>query len=129
MDKTVEQARRKKAVKFTDLEAWQHGHVLVIDIYKSTKSWPGEEKYGLTSQIRRATVSVTSNLAEGFSRSTMADKKHFYTMAHGSLTEVQNQLMVARDISYLLPSDFQGLADKTIIVHKLITGLIKSLKD
>ena len=120
---------RKKAVKFTDLEAWQYGHRLVLEIYRLTKVWPKEEQFGLTSQIRRAAVSVTSNLAEGFSRSTILGKKHFDTMAHDSLTEAQNQLLIAKDVGYLPMPDFQMLADSTIITHKLITGLIKSLKE
>jgi len=118
--------QRKKAVKFTDLEAWQYGHALTLDVYRTTQEWPKEEIYGLASQIRRAAV---SNLAEGFSRSTKVDKGRFYTMAHGSLTEVQNQLLVARDLQYVPTSVFQAMADKAIVTHKLITGLIKSLKD
>lgn len=120
--------KRKKAVKFTDLEAWQYGHALAVDIYKVTKNWPKDEQYGLISQIRRAAVSVTSNLAEGFSRSTKSDKKHFYVMAHGSLTELQNQLLLSKDIGYLDNASLQKLAGKTVVVHKLITGLIKSLE-
>ena len=120
---------RKKAVKFTDLDVWKHGHEVVIAIYRETKQWPKEEVFGLTSQIRRAIVSVTSNIAEGFSRATKTDKKHFYTMAHGSLTEVQNQLIIAHDIGYLKSDAFKNIAGKSVIVHKLLTGLIKSLKD
>ncbi|PID31475.1 four helix bundle protein [Candidatus Saccharibacteria bacterium] len=121
-------SERKKAVKFTDLEAWQHGHQLVIAIYKQTRGWPSSEQFGLVSQIRRAAVSVTSNIAEGFSRATKTDKSHFYVMAHSSLTEVQNQLLVARDVGFLSKTDFEKMADSTVTVHKLLTGLIKSLK-
>lgn len=121
--------QRVKAVKFTDLEVWRNGHELVVSIYKITELWPKPEQFGLTSQIRRAAVSITSNIAEGFSRATRSDKKHFYTMAHGSLTEVQNQLLIARDIEYLKPVDFDKLAGKSVIVHKQLTGLIKSLKE
>ena len=120
---------RQKAVKFTDLDAWQYGHRLVVAIYKETTQWPREEQFGLVSQVRRAAVSVTSNVAEGFSRSTKVDKKHFYVMAHGSLTEVQNQLLVARDVGYMSAAIFDELAAMTITVHKLLTGLIKSLKE
>jgi four helix bundle protein len=120
---------RKKAVKFTDLDVWQIGHELVVAIYRHTKKWPNDEQFGLTSQIRRAAVSITSNISEGFSRTTKADKRHFYTMSHGSLTELQNQLLIARDVGYLQESDFTVLADKTVITHKLLTGLIKSLKE
>lgn len=120
---------RKKAVRFTDLSAWQYGHSLVIDIYKATQTWSKDEQYGLTSQIRRASVSITSNIAEGFSRTTTPDKKHFYSMAHGSLTEVQNQLLIAKDVGYLPEIVFRELADKSVTVHKLLTGLIKSMKE
>lgn len=120
---------RKKAVKFTDLDAWQHAHILAVHIYKTTTDWPINEQYGLTSQIRRAAVSVTSNIAEGFSRQTKTDKRHFYIMAHGSLTEIQSQLLIARDIDYLQNTVFDDLANKTVATHKLLTGLIKSLKD
>ena len=122
-------SERAKAVKFSDLDVWQHGHRLVVAIYKFTQSWPKEEQFGLTSQVRRAAVSITSNIAEGFSRATKSDKRHFYTMSHGSLTELQNQLLVARDVGYVNSADFDKLAEQSVTVHKLLTALIKSLKD
>lgn len=100
----------KKIKSFTDLIAWQEGHKLVLEIYKATKIWPKEELFGLISQIRRAVVSITSNLAEGFSRSTLKDKANFYSMALGSLTEAQNQLLVARDLDYLEKALFSKIA-------------------
>jgi four helix bundle protein len=81
--------------------------------------------FGLTIQMRRAVVSITSNMAEGFSRLTIKDKCQFYSIAHGSLTEIQNQLVIARDLEYIEKSDFNRVANQTIIVHKLITGLKK----
>jgi four helix bundle protein len=125
----MEKTQRKKAVSFTDLEVWQLGHVLVVALYKETEKWPQSEQFGLTSQIRRAVISVTSNIAEGFSRTTKGDKRHFYTMAHGSLTELQNQLLIARDVTLLAKKDFDTLADQSVVIHKLLTALIKSLKD
>lgn len=113
---------------FTDLDTWREGHKLVIQIYKLTKSFPVDEQFGLTSQIRRAAVSVTSNIAEGFSRPSYADKAHFFAMAQGSLTELQNQLLVARDVGYLTSSDFEKLAEQSVVTHKLLTGLLKSTK-
>ncbi len=115
--------------KFTDLKAWQEGHCLVINVYKATEKIPRTEQFGLTSQIRRAAVSITSNIAEGFSRQTRADKIHFYVMAHGSATEVQNQLLIARDVGYLKNEVFASLAEQSVVVHKIITGLIRSLKE
>jgi four helix bundle protein len=101
----------------------------VLAIYKATKNFPSNEQFGLTSQIRRAVVSITSNLSEGFSRQTIADKTHFYAMSLGSSTEVQNQLLIARDLSFLPKTDFERLAALSIEVNKLVNGLIKSLRN
>lgn len=114
----------KKTIKsFTDLYAWQEAHKLVLIIYKITKNFPKEENFGLTRQMRRAAISITSNIAEGFSRNTIKDKYQFYSIAEGSLTELQNQLIAARDLSYLQNNNFQEYGNKTIVVHKLINGL------
>ena len=91
--------------------------------------FPVQEQFGLTSQMRRSAVSVTSNIAEGFSRQTTNDKLHFYSIALGSLTELQNQLLIARDVGYIQIDELPKLADKSIVTHKLINGLIKSLRD
>jgi len=115
-----------KISSFTDLIAWKEGHALVLMVYKVTKKFPREEMFGLTNQIRRAVVSVTSNVAEGFSRFSSNDKSRFYSMAQGSLTEVQNQLIIARDVEYLSAKEYADVADQTILVHKLINGLIKN---
>lgn len=115
--------RDGKITSFTDLYAWQEGHKLVLQIYKITDSFPSKEQFGLTSQMRRAALSITSNIAEGFSRGTVNDKVHFYLIAQGSLTELQNQLIVARDIGYLGREDFKLIADQTVVVNKLISGL------
>ena len=113
----------KKIKSFTDLNAWKEGHVLVLMVYKSTENFPKREIFGLINQMRRAIVSVTSNIAEGFSRITSKDKCHFYSIASGSLTELQNQLVVARDLKFLEKSDFDKIAYQTVEVAKLISGL------
>lgn len=112
-----------KIKSFVDLIAWQEGHRMVIEIYKITENFPGKEIFGLTSQMRRAAVSVTSNIAEGFSRNTSKDKYQFYCVASGSLTELQNQLIIARDIKYLEKENFNKIAKQTIGVAKLLNGL------
>lgn len=114
---------------FTDLIAWQKAHQLVLSVYRLVKKFPEDEKYALSSQIRRASVSITSNIAEGFSRRSYADKKHFYTMSHGSLTEVQNQLLIARDTDMITKSDFDGIALIAVEAHKLLSGLIKKTEE
>ena len=113
---------------FTDLDTWKQGHILVLRVYELTKLFPKEEQFGLTNQLRRAVVSLTSNITEGFSRLSYNDKAHFYTMAHGSLTEAQNQLIVARDVKYITTDRFDQIAQQSVVVHKLLTGLIKSTK-
>lgn len=118
----------KKISNFTDLIAWQKAHSMVLGVYGATKKFPSNEQFGLTSQIKRAVVSVTSNVAEGFSRQTRADKVHFYHMALGSCTEVQNQLMISRDLKFISQTEFSPLADLSVGVNKLLNGLIKSIK-
>ncbi len=116
-----------KIKSFTDLNAWKEGHKLVISVYKQILNFPKNEQYGLADQMRRCAVSITSNIAEGFSRRTSKDKIQFYYIALGSVTELQNQLIIARDLKYISIDSFKELADQTIIVSKLINGLIKSL--
>lgn len=113
---------------FTDLKAWKEGHILVLMVYSTTKNFPKEEQYGLTNQIRRAGISVTSNIAEGFSRQSNKEKIQFYYMALGSLTEIQNQLLISRDVNYILDKDFTELSEQTIVISKILNGLIKSIK-
>jgi four helix bundle protein len=110
---------------FTELIAWQHAHKLALSIYRASLSFPSEEKFGLTSQLRRAAVSVTSNIAEGFGRSSDKDREHFYTMASGSLYEVKSQLILARDLGYIKPQSFERLAIIANEAHKLTNGLLK----
>jgi len=114
--------------KFTDLIGWKKAHKLVIDVYKATKLFPKEEKFGLTSQIRRCAASVTSNIAEGFSRYSKKEKRQFYYMSLGSLTELQNQLLIARDIGYLDGDKVKEIGSQTVEVSKLINSLIKGAR-
>lgn len=118
----------RKIKSFTDLNAWKEGHKLVLMIYQITKNFPKDEIFGLISQMRRCVVSITSNLAEGFSRQSYKEKIQFYYTAQGSVTELQNQLLICKDIKLIDKKEFQRLADQSIIIHKLINGLIKSSK-
>ena len=118
----------QKIKSFTDLDTWKEAHKLVLMIYKTTKTFPKEELFGLTSQMRRAAVSITSNIAEGFSRQSYSEKIQFYSIAQGSTTELQNQLLIAKDVGYLTQKDFDEIASQSVIVHKLLNGLIKKSK-
>lgn len=113
---------------FTDLKVWQGGHRVVLKIYKLTQAFPKEELFGLTNQIRRASVSFTSNIAEGFSRNSYKEKVQFYSISLGSLTEVQNQLLIARDLGYISKSEFATIAEETVILSRMTNGLIKKSK-
>lgn len=115
--------KTEKIKSFTDLRAWKETHKLVLMVYKITKEFPREEMFGLTSQMRSCVISISSNIAEGFSRYTIKDKQHFYSMSRGSLTELQNQLLIARDVGYLTNEIFQDVAKQTIEVNKLLSGL------
>ncbi len=117
-----------KIQSFTDLIAWQKGHLMVLAIYELTNLFPKHELYSLGDQMRRCAISITSNIAEGFSRKTYKEKIHFYTIALGSLTELQNQLLVAKDVKYISIEQFNLLAAQTIEVSKLVNGLIKGTK-
>lgn len=118
-----------KTIKsFTQLEAWKEAHKLALQVYLLTKKFPKEELFALVNQIRRAVVSISSNVAEGFSRGSWKEKVQFYYIALSSLTEVQNQLLLARDLGYISSIDFQKAADQSVKAQKLLTGLIKKAK-
>ena len=119
---------KEKIKSFTDLNAWKYGHQLALLVYKVTKKFPKEEKFSLVDQMRRSAISITSNIAEGFSRQSYSEKVQFYSIALGSLTELQNQILLARDIGYLDVKNFNLLANQTVDVHKLVSGLIKKSK-
>lgn len=111
---------------FTDLKVWQVSHKLVLLVYKATDTFPSSEQFALSSQLRRAASSVTSNIAEGYGRTSEKDKEHFYIMASGSLYEVKNQLILARDLGYVAPDFFAELAEQANTSHKLLNGLIRA---
>lgn len=113
---------------FTDLVAWREGHGLVLAIYAITKNFPKEEIFGLVSQMRRCSISITSNIAEGFSRNSWKEKLQFYSISLASITELQNQLLISRDIGYVSRIEFNHIAEQIIHVGKLVNGLIKKSK-
>lgn len=110
---------------FVDLYAWQEGHKLVLMIYKETENFPNKEMFGIVNQMRRAAVSITSNIAEGFSRNSDKEKYQFYNISYGSTTELQNQLIISRDVGYLSHDKFNAIAEQIIKVLKLLNGLKK----
>ena len=117
-----------KIKDFTDLETGRKAHELALAIYKATQKFPRSETFALTSQIQRAAVSITSNIAEGFGRQTLKEKIQFYYQAQGSLTEVKNQLILSKDLKYISEQEFDKIMDVLIISHKLLQGLLRKTK-
>ena len=113
---------------FYDLEAWQKGHLLVLEIYKITKNFPKEELFGIISQLKRAASSVTANIAEGFERYHFKDKVRFYYQARGSVAEVQNFLLLAKDLNFIDLETCKELGEKANEARRLINGLINSIE-
>lgn len=113
---------------FSDLRTWQKSHAFVVGIYRLTADFPVEERFGLTSQMRRAAVSVTSNIAEAFNRVGIKDKANFFVMSQGSVSELQDQLLIARDLRYIEDDSHDKYAEASYDIHKMLTGLIKSTK-
>jgi len=110
------------------LIVFQKAHELALQIYKDTKGFPKEEMYGLTSQIRRAAVSVPSNIAEGKARGSRKENERFLLIARGSLEELKYQVLLARDLGYLEKEKYQKLSELAEDVSKMLNGLIKSLR-
>ncbi|MBD3281245.1 four helix bundle protein [Candidatus Uhrbacteria bacterium] len=120
---------KEKIKNFYDIYTWQQAHELVVEIYKITKTFPKDETYGLISQLRRAAVSVTSNIAEGFSRKSVKEKAQFYDYARASISEIQSQLFVSRDVGYISTEECNHLFLKSVSVHKLLNRFMAGLKN
>ena len=116
---------RKPARDFTDLIVWRKAHELVLAVYKLTRRFPKEETYGLTSQFRRAAVSVPANIAEGFRRRGSADKLKFMNYSHASLEECRYYMILANDLGYGLVKGVVEMADE---VGRLIMGYVKGIE-
>lgn len=112
--------------QFTDLKVWQKSHAFVLNIYRITRDFPREERFGLTSQMQRAAVSVPANIAEGFRKKGKKDKANFFNIAQGSLDETKYYLILSRDLGYFKDSD--SLLDDADEIQKMIFGLIESLR-
>lgn len=118
----------QKIKNFTDLVAWKESHQIVLQIYKITDNFPQKEIYALTSQMRRAAVSITSNIAEGFSRKSNKEKIQFYHLSLGSLPKLENQLIISHDVGYIDNNTLYYILNILKNSAKLINGLIKYLR-
>ncbi len=115
---------------YRDLIAWQKAMGLVVAVYEVTKSWPREEQFGgLTSQVRKAAVTVPSNIAEGHGRTGPREFSHHLSIAYGSLCEVETQLVIAERLQYLDTTVTETLMASVADVRRLLRGLLRSLRD
>ncbi len=112
---------------FRSIKAWQHAHQLTLAAYLATARFPLDERFGMTSQLRRATSSVAANLAEGSSRRSRADFVRFLEIALGSLRETEYFLLLAHDLKFLGESDYTDLTARTNETARTLTGLINAL--
>jgi len=118
----------KKLQSFKDLKVWQKSSDLATLVYKSTDKFPKSELFGLTNQMRRAVISISSNLAEGFKRNHKKEKTQFYSVAYGSVAELESQIEISYRLNYLSSTDYQKILSLTIEISKMIGGLIKSIR-
>lgn len=114
---------------YEDLKVWRRAMDLVIEIYRSTSSFPRQEIYGLTSQMRRAAVSVPSNIAEGKGRFSRKELLQFLFHARGSLLELQTQITIGRELDFLPPAEGKKLTDLASEVGRLLNGLVNRFQD
>ena len=112
---------------FTKLRVWQEAHKLTIQIYVVTKKFPSDELYGLTSQLRRAASSIGSNLAEGCGRNSDKDLARFVSIAQGSAFEVRYQIILAKDLGYISPTEFSRIESQLFSVSRMLTSFHQKL--
>jgi four helix bundle protein len=117
-----------KVGSFEDLVVWQESQTLAVAVYIATKAFPKDEQFGITNQLRRASYSISANIAEGFGRETIKDKAHFYTMAYGSLLEVKNFLYLSEKLQYLSNELLQKLLLQCTSCQKLINASKRSIQ-
>jgi four helix bundle protein len=113
---------------FKELKVWQKAYQLCLEMYKVTGSFPTDEKFGLISQIRRAAISIPSNIAEGYGRKTIPDYVRCLYIAYGSTCELETQILLSEDLNYLNEDNQNILLEKINEVERMLMALIKSLE-
>ena len=113
---------------FRQLKVWEKSHQLALAVYKATREFPKEELYGLTSQIRRASMSVPTNIAEGCGRNTDAEFARFLQIAMGSASETEYQLLLSRDLGFLTKVKYDQLNSDVTEVKRMLASLLKTLR-
>jgi len=113
---------------YRKLQVWQKSHQIVLNVYRLTLAFPNDERFGLTSQIRRCAVSIPSNIAEGSARGSDADYARFLHIALGSVTELDYQLLLANDLAFIKNDEYEIIAREIDEIGKMLNGFIKRLK-
>jgi four helix bundle protein len=114
---------------YRNLKVWQRAHGFALDVYRLTNQFPPDERFGLTSQIRRSAVSVPANIAEGSTRGSDPDFARFLIIAVGSATEQDYRLLLARDLEFIEVAAYQKLAAELTEIRKMLNGFLQKLKD
>jgi four helix bundle protein len=117
-----------KVQSFKDLIIWHKSHQLTLKLYQLTKHFPNEEKFGITSQIRRAAYSIPSNIVEGHSRNSEKEFKHFLSIARGSLSELEYFLILSKDLNYISIDEFKELEADAVEISKILYSFTNNLK-
>lgn len=113
---------------FKELNVWNKAHLLTLEIYTISKTFPKEELYGLTSQIRRSSASIPTNIAEGCGRGGSVEFGRFLQIAIGSANELEYQLILSRDLNYFSDKDYQALSDQLLEVKRMLLGLYRKVR-
>src|SRR5713226_4633196 len=113
---------------FRNLKVWERGHAVTLDVYSSSRSFPKEELYGLTSQMHRASASIGANIAEGSCRKGDVEFGRFLQIAMGSASELEYHLLLAHDLQILQPLDYERLSGEVIEVKRMLASLIRSTR-
>jgi four helix bundle protein len=114
---------------FKELKVWQKAHGLTVAIYSSSRSFPKDEIYGLTSQLRRAAVSVGANIAEGCGRRSDGEFVRFLQIARGSASEVEYHLLLGRDLKFLSETQYKDLEGKLVEIQRMLTSLVTAIQE
>jgi len=113
---------------YKDLIVWQKSFELTKEVYRLTGQFPQVEQYGLTSQLRRAAVSIVSNIAEGFSRKSLRENRQFFSIAYGSTSEVETQLLLSKDLNYAVPEQYRKSESLLLEVRKMLNSMLSKSK-
>ena len=113
---------------FKKLKVWEKAHKLVLHIYKITQDFPKDERYGLTSQMRRASVSIPANIAEGCGKRSDADFARFVQIAFGSASELEYHLLLSCDLGYIQTANYEILSSQVAEIKRMLSGLLKTLR-